>query len=630
MKLGIVGASNFVNRMFEACGNYQWAREFLKNSLEANATRVEFGIEWQAVEQFGVYRRTIVDDGDGMDHDELHKFFSTLGEGAKKIGGIHDNFGVGAKIASLPWNAEGLVIISYKHGKAWMIWIVLDEDSGDYELVEFNQDGTKTCVVEPQVIDGIDWATIRPDWLTDHGTVVVLLGSEEFPDTILGNPQHAEKGTKGLSIYLNSRFWDLSQVNVRVVELRSDKKSQWPQRPDDRDDSRRPNNRQIQGARYYLSEIEGKSGSLRDKGTVMLDDDRVRAEWYLWQGERPIVHSYAREQGYIAVRYKDELFELTSHKAHFRWFGIIESKVQLNLSIILEPQHYQPANGRWGVHPDQSRNRLIFTGNGEKGVEVPLADWGAQVADDLPDSIRNAILEARGDLAGSIEDEDYRRRLQDKFGNRWKVKILVQASENDSDSEPATATDEDVEIFPNGEGGGGRRRRRRKKTIKILRRKAIPGGNDQGIVTNSPVDVPRYRRERANAFERPWHLAAWAPRDPDGPTVLINIESPILDELVKYHQSQYPDIYAEEVAKTVLQVFGEVAACKIAHSQKLAKNVSAEELDLTYRSEAALTIALMGLMAEEAVIAQRLGKLGRKKPGSSAGLGDYVASALAQ
>lgn len=37
-------------------------------------------------------------------------------------------------------------------------------------------------------------------------------------------------------------------------------------------------------------------------------------------------------------------------------------------------------------------------------------------------------------------------------------------------------------------------------------------------------------------------------------------------------------------------------------------------LDKLYRSEEALTLALMGLLAEEAVIAQRLGKLGRKKP----------------
>src|SRR5262249_3213731 len=190
MKLAIIGASHFVNRMFEACGPYQWAREFLKNSIEAEATKVEFGIEWQAVEKLGVYRRTIVDDGSGMDEQELLKFFSTLGAGARKIGGIHDNFGVGARIASLPWNPEGLVVLSYKHGNASMIWIVLDEESGDYELIEFQTDDGKRNVIEPQLIPEtrIDWAAIKPNWITDHGTVIVLLGSEEHPDTILGNP----------------------------------------------------------------------------------------------------------------------------------------------------------------------------------------------------------------------------------------------------------------------------------------------------------------------------------------------------------------------------------------------------------------------------------------------------------
>src|SRR5437660_753741 len=95
-KLSIVGASHFVNRMFEACGNYQWAREFLKNAVEASASKIEFGIEWQAVERFGIYRRAVSDNGIGMNRDELLLFFSTLGEGAKRIGGIHDNFGVGA------------------------------------------------------------------------------------------------------------------------------------------------------------------------------------------------------------------------------------------------------------------------------------------------------------------------------------------------------------------------------------------------------------------------------------------------------------------------------------------------------------------------------------------------------
>jgi hypothetical protein len=116
MKISITGASHFVTRMFEACGSYQWAREFLRNSVEAGATKVEFGIEWQAVQKLGKYRRTVIDNGFGMTGEEALRFFSTLGEGGKKIGGVHDNFGVGAKIASLPWNPDGVVVISYKDG----------------------------------------------------------------------------------------------------------------------------------------------------------------------------------------------------------------------------------------------------------------------------------------------------------------------------------------------------------------------------------------------------------------------------------------------------------------------------------------------------------------------------------
>src|SRR6266705_3265961 len=149
VKVGITGASHFVNRLFEACGPYQWAREFLRNSLEAGATQIEFGIEWQAVDKLGKYRRTVIDNGSGMSRDELLTFFSTLGEGKKKIGGVHDNFGVGAKIASLPWNPEGVVVVSYKDGKASMIWIVLEPESSDYELIEFNVGDGRSSVIDP-------------------------------------------------------------------------------------------------------------------------------------------------------------------------------------------------------------------------------------------------------------------------------------------------------------------------------------------------------------------------------------------------------------------------------------------------------------------------------------------------
>jgi hypothetical protein len=149
--------------------------------------------------------------------------------------------------------------------------------------------------------------------------------------------------------------------------------------------------------------------------------------------------------------------------------------------------------------------------------------------------------------------------------------------------------------------------------VHLIRFRTTEGGTGEGVDREIAVDVPKFRLAGKDEFDHPWHLALWLPNDPDGPTVLINADSPILSEAIRFHQEQYPDVYADEVAKIVTDTYGEVAVCKIAHSQKLASQIAEEDLDQIYRSEAALTISLMGLLAEESLIAQRLGKLGRKK-----------------
>jgi hypothetical protein len=621
-KLAIVGASHFVNRMFEACGNYQWAREFLKNSEEAEATKVEFGIEWQAVEKEGVYCRTISDNGAGMSREELLRFFSTLGEGARRIGGVHDNFGVGAKIASLPWNPAGVVVISYRDGRGSMIRIQLDVDGAEYELCEFQSETNTAYVINPAEVDwgdGVDWGAVAPEWAREHGATIVLLGSEEAPDTVLGNPKASESVIKGLSLYLNSRFWDLSNIEVTVAELRNERKASWPTGPGDRDDARRPNNRRIMGAKHFLADVKAKDAELSAVGVVPLDQGRVNAHWYLWEGKRPDI-SHAKRSGYIAVKYKDELFELTNHKAHFRWFGVADAKVQQNLTIILEPDLFEPQVAMWGVYPDQSRNRLIFSGNGEKGIGIPLSDWGFEFSDNMPQEIRDAIQKARGDDDGALTDEEYRKRLQDKFGSRWLTTKLVQDSEA-KDARKATPTNETADVVEmlqklqqqQQREHNVRKKRNRTRRIQVIRLHSIEGGTGQGVERQVAVDVPKFRYVDKEQFESPWHLASWVPNDPEGPTVLMNKDAPILLEAIKYHQSQYPDVFAVDVDKIVKETYGEVAVCKIAHSQKLVAHVAEEDLDSNYRSEAALTVGLMGLLAEESLIAQRLGKLGRKK-----------------
>jgi hypothetical protein len=306
--------------------------------------------------------------------------------------------------------------------------------------------------------------------------------------------------------------------------------------PDDRDDARRPNRRQILGAKYYLADVKAQTGTLAASSSLTLDDGRVNARWFLWEGERPAIHSYAKKPGYIAIRYGDELFELTSHKAHFRWFGIAEAKVQQNLTIVLEPQLFDPQVGLWGIHPDQSRNRLNFTGNGDKGVAPPLSEWGLEFAENMPDEIREAIRKARGDGPNSLEDEEYRRRLQDKFGSRWRVKQMVQAKQDEQNTKQAEPSEDTAETDREVTARRRRAKRKHTRTIHLIRLRATEGGSGEGVETEVAVDVPKFRFAGKDEFDHPWHLALWLPHDPDGPTVLMNDDSPILAEAIRHHQ----------------------------------------------------------------------------------------------
>ena len=90
----------------------QYIRELLLNSIEADATHIEFGPEWQGVETEGVYRLMIADNSKGMTPSEIENFTNTFGAGGKSIGNAHQNFGVGSKLSLCPWNHAGVVWLS--------------------------------------------------------------------------------------------------------------------------------------------------------------------------------------------------------------------------------------------------------------------------------------------------------------------------------------------------------------------------------------------------------------------------------------------------------------------------------------------------------------------------------------
>jgi hypothetical protein len=622
------GIKHHVDRVYREGGEHQWVRETLINSLEAGARQVEFGIEWQAVRELGVFRRLIADDGEGMTPEQLVGFFNVWGGGGKPIGGLHENFGIGAKSSLLPWNRHGLVVISWVAGEAAMIWVMADPATGEYGLRNFEAVDAESGevrieeVVSPFIDDqhGCDWASVKPDWIGDHGTVIVLLGDDPNGSTVVGDPNRpGEADIKGVSTYLNRRIWDIADgTQITVDELRNSDSATWPVNEEMAHSSggadRRTNRRKIEGAQYYI-EYPNKSfkrGRLSASGSKPMADGTF-VDWYLWEGDRPSVQSYAAQGGYIAALYEHELYDVTNHHSTYRSFGVLESAVRSKLWLVLRPPVFDEQDGKHGVYPRGDRNSLLVMGGPHAGDPLPLNDWGAEFAEDMPTEIRDAIRDARAGGSGTIKDETWKERLAERFGSRWRMFKLRSRKGGKRKVDPSQAGSLPRAVkrgSSSGRGGSGGQSGGTAGSRNT--------GSSTGSVSAARVQVgggiPTWVKVRAGDVEEGM-LAGWAPNHPDHPegAVMINVEHPVMEEEIAHWQGQYGDHLADQVADEVIATYGEIAVAKVAHSEHLKSILPSSTVEDDLRSDAALTMALLGLIGEEAVIAPRIGgKFGRR------------------
>jgi hypothetical protein len=621
------GTEHFIERTYREGGTYQWVRETLVNALEARATRIEFGVEWQAVENDGVYRRVVADNGQGMTGSELVEFFNTFGGGGKPIGGLHENFGVGAKTSLLPWNRYGLVVISWVEGEPSMIWVQYDSETAEYglRLQETEDPDTGLFSIDevyaPYGDDehGCNWAAVKPEWITEHGTVVVFLGNEPTNDTVLGDPNRPEQDIKGISSYLNRRLWSIpNHVQITVDELRTQERLQWPDSETmahtQEAPERRTSVRTIRGARHFIEyPVETfKGGRLSARGTVGLSDGTA-VDWYLWDGPRPQVGSYAAGGGYIAAHYRNELYDVSLHPATFRSFGISESAVRSRVWLVVRPPEAIEGAKQFGVYPRTDRNALHILGGPNAGGPLPMNEWGSEFAERMPPEILAAIKLARANGEGTITDSTWRNRLADRFGSRWRIVRLRSRLGGPLSVDPTAP-------------GTTPMRRVVRPVVRRRDRSGTAGGRggdvntgrlpgmEEAKSTSVAGAIPHYRKVGRDDVEIGM-LAAWQPNDPEYPegVVLLNVEHPVLVEQIEFFQRQYPDHYADAIAENVIAAYGEIAVAKVAHSEHLKGMHPSSVVENEFRSGAALTMSLLGLVSEEAMIAPRLGKLGVKR-----------------
>jgi hypothetical protein len=631
--LQFLGVGNLLDREYRNSPAYQWGRELARNGLEADATIIQFGPEWQGVDATGTYRMQYADDGCGMTKDDLRNYMRTLGKGGKVVGGPHDNYALGSRMTLLPWNPEGVVVISMVDGEAHMVKMMFDPDAADgegeyvLEEVEWTEDSeTGLATVYPPYDDdqlGFDWADTIPDFIktAGHGTTFTLLGRSPTDHTIDGDPERAESHRFLGRKYFNARFWDLPQgVSLRVFEM-PEKQEDWG--------SKKGQNRTVRGA---MSLIEYRKSSGEDfveaSGTVSLADG-IKVHWWLRTEPKVETGGLGAKSAYIGVLYRSELYgpaytesEDGDTKAGanvYRQFGIGSDSVRRRVFLIIEPPEFNETTGAPGVAPSTGRADLYWMGGGASARSVKPADWSGEFGEKLPQEILDAINAEHDSREHSDDREERLKRVLDRFAKRWRApRARVQDSDTDTTTTPtspgsAPRTPIDSPARP---------RKPRKKRVVMVRGRAgdtVIGQPDAGSTpakkTNVSVGVPDCRWVTAEDINDDGMLAAWQKPSVQRPNGCIEIDKdhPVIRSQIEHWQGQYPPAVARDMEKLVKDAYEEVTIAKVSHLHALTGVVFSEEQRDEMLLNPALSASLLGLISEDALIAPRTGKLGTKR-----------------
>ncbi|WP_176559951.1 ATP-binding protein [Teichococcus rhizosphaerae] len=179
-----------VAAMIERCPKTMMIRELFKNALEAAATAPEGQrrVEFSALPVNGVPKLALWNSGQGLTGPELYRMCD-IAASIRKENALDRNFGMGAKVASLPSNQGGMRYRSAHEGAVQEVMI--GKFDGIYgRLLRPGPGGIPAeviAVTEAARAEGRDPAA---DW-----TEVVLFGNKPDQNTVIdpygGNPRSA-------------------------------------------------------------------------------------------------------------------------------------------------------------------------------------------------------------------------------------------------------------------------------------------------------------------------------------------------------------------------------------------------------------------------------------------------------
>ena len=430
--------TSFVDRTHKECSNLQWLRELVMNSIEGIlATGLQGEIFIHSISQdMGeginkVRKLAITDTGEGIAEDELYSSF--------KVGlttrGRDGNYGVGAKISSIPLNPAGMIYRSLVDGGVLreLIWHRTSQ-YGYYEAsaVEDPTTGEFRVVTPPTPHD-----SAYDDCITKagHGTQVVLCGENPEDDTCatLGPQGRKSAGNLHWAIRaLNFKLWRIPEG----IEIRVENAKVGDRDPEVKD--------------YIVhGGAKGLADFALDQGTVDLRDNPYKVRWFLLKegsSKRNSQNDWAKGR-IVGTLYQEpstgvvEVYAMRNLRhgaALMNDFGIYTGAERVVL--LVEPKHLET------MQPTTSRDDLRIVGEGLSISDVYKA-IGQEFLGLMSDKARPLASYVRSQLDGlkSTSDEEKLKEVIRRAIELYRIKDFRRlakgnvTSTSDSDEESSTA-----------------------------------------------------------------------------------------------------------------------------------------------------------------------------------------------
>ena len=588
--------SSSIKRFNNQVAPMQFVREAVQNAIEAGAKKV-------TIERCPLYLKTqkqteklrIIDNGCGMTPDELLKYINKYNSSSKLSKGRHDNFGIGIKATAANFNRYGLVFVSWSAGgDGHMIWLCYNEQYQQFgvrhiDIYDIDDDGDLITVPKqvvsleelkasyPNGFEGIEWWNcnnpIRYKRIKSQGTMVYFLGNTRDQDTWSVDSRSISLGYYDYLYYLGGRYWDTLGTNIVISYGRLGVNKIY--------DTHVNNHvyamHDMIGFLGYKSVGKVKCGRgfqvhvfLRDKPLNRKKDTNGRRFQYL-------KHS----NGFMAIKYNNELYNHEWGKVAMRKWGIIADEVMGQVKLIVIPPVYDPKTG-YGVFPNEGRDTLLIENPNRVDIEnkyIDLERIREEFIDNHPQELTDLINEALAKKTARSHDG---HEVLKRYGHLFKLhkakgKEDAPVCDADGDGQhmlagcpPESKTKEKKE----SEKEKAQREKEEKikerlQKLKDSAKKPKAKRHPTRVIWEMPTRDDDCKFRGQDGFEYPFAFS----RTKEGPIIWGNEDHEYLKSVEHYFADYYKGGEGQRplIAATIEDIAGLQATCVHAHKMQLAK-----------------------------------------------------------